>query len=281
MRILITGVSGFVGRHLEKLLKSSGYEVFQLVRNAKGNGNEFLWDFKSNLPAKVPICDVLIHLAACVDFSTNLNIAQYDANTISTLKLAAYAQKYNAYFILASMAGIHGTKYPLIDDKTPIDPENHYAVSKYLAEEAVKTFVDNSSILRIGGIYGLNGPDHLGLNKAINNAIYKKSPPVLKGSGKAKRNYICVLDAARWIFYLLEKYGTDTASRENKIRETLYLAGHETMTIEEYLQTIVNVVLPNMGIMRTEGNDGNDLIVNASSPPFNLQTFKEYLNSLC
>lgn len=276
MRILITGISGFVGRHLEKLLKSSEFEIFKLVRNEKGNGKEFVWDFKSDLPAKVPACDVIIHLAACVDFGINLNIAQYDANTISTLKLAAYAQKHNAYFILASMAGIHGTKLSLIDDKTPIDPENHYAVSKYLAEEAVKTFANNYTILRIGGIYGLDGPSHLGLNKAINNAIYKKEPPVLYGTGYAKRNYICVIDVARWILSLIKKY----KASNKKIKEILYLASTEIMSIEEYLQAIADVVLKNGKLIRTEGNEATDWIVTPSEPSFNFRTFRGYLNSL-
>lgn len=276
MRILITGASGFIGRHLEKLLKSSGYEIFRLVRNAKGKGNEFVWNFKSNIPLKLPACDVIIHLAACVDFGANLNIAQYDANTISTLKLAAYAQKHNAYFIMASTAGIHGIKYPLIDDKTPIDPQNHYAVSKYLAEEAVKTFANNHSILRIGGIYGLDGPSHLGLNKAINNAIYKKEPPVLYGTGKAKRNYICVLDVASWIESLTRRYGRE----KGNIEETLYLCSTEIMAIEEYLQAISDIVLKNGKIIRTEGADAMDMVINPSKPPFSLRTFRGYLESL-
>jgi len=276
MRILITGASGFVGRHLEKLLEISGYEFYHLVRNKKGFYNEFIWDFKGPLPEGIPVCDVIVHLAAYVDFSSNLDIDQYKVNTVSTLRLAAHAKEHGAYFIFASTAGVHGTQYPLITKDTPIAPENHYAMSKYLAEEQLKALGVNHSILRIGGVYGLDGAPHLGLNKAISDAVYRNEPPVLRGTGKAKRNYICVLDVAQWIESLTRRYGHE----KGNIEETLYLCSTEIMTIEEYLQAISDIVLKNGEIIRTEGADAMDMIINPSKPPFSLRTFRGYLESL-
>lgn len=276
MKILITGSTGFVGKHLVKLLENNGYEIFHIVRDNKGFKNEFIWNFKGHLPMDLPKCDVIIHLAAYVYFGPDLNIEQYDINTVSTFRLLNYAKYHNAYFIFASMAGVHGSKYSTINRDTPIAPENHYAVSKYLAEEAVKTYIDNYSILRISGIYGIDGPSHLGLNKAISGAVYRKEPPVLRCSGSAKRNYICVLDVALWILSLIRKY----KASNKKIKEILYLAGTEIMGIEEYLQTIADVVLKNGKMIRTGGNEATDWIVTPSEPFFNLRTFRGYLNSL-
>ena len=174
------------------------------------------------------------------------------------------------------MAGVHGTQYPLITKDTPIAPENHYAMSKYLAEEQLKALGVNHSILRIGGVYGLDGPPHLGLNKAISDAVYRNEPPVLRGTGKAKRNYICVLDVAQWIESLTRRYGHE----KGNIEETLYLCSTEIMTIEEYLQAISDIVLKNGEIIRTEGADAMDMIINPSKPPFSLRTFRGYLESL-
>ena len=280
MKILVTGSTGFIGRYLVAMLESAGYEVFHLVRNKKGFEHELQWDFKGHLPASIPECNIIIHLAAYVDFGLNFNIEQYHVNTVSTYRLAAYAKMHNAYFIFASMAGAHGRKYPHIDKDTPILPENHYAVSKYLAEEAIKIFTDNYSILRICGIYGIDGPHHLGLNKAINDAVCRKNQPVLTGQGRARRNYICVLDVARWILALIQNYEKDIISKKDRIQEILYLSGPEIMTIEEYLQTIADTVLPGSELVRVGGSETGDLIVKASTPPFNLMTFREYLNSL-
>ena len=276
MRILMTGSTGFTGKCLLPMLEDSGYEIWHLVRNKKGFKNEFVCDFISPLPKCLPPCDIVIHLAAHVNFGQNLEITQYNVNTVSTIKLAAYAKAHNAYFVFASMVGVHGSQYTVIDCDTPVNPESHYALSKYLAEEVVKTYLDNYSILRICGIYGLDGPEHLGLNMAISNAVHKKIIPALKGSGKAKRNYICVRDVARWILHLVTKY----ESKETGVREILYLAGPEVMTIEDYLELIVETVLPGMDLERIDGLESRDLLVKTSAAPFPRIRFRQYLESL-
>jgi nucleoside-diphosphate-sugar epimerase len=266
-----------------RMLEGSGHEIWHLVRNKKGFNREFVWDFRTLLPEKLPPCHVVIHLAAHVDFGQSLEIIQYNVNTVSTIKLADYAQAHDAYFIFASMVAVHGNKYRVIDETRPIYPENHYAVSKYLSEEVIKTYVQNYSILRICGIYGLGGPEHLGINKAITDAFKKKHSPTLKGPGKAKRNYICVNDVAQWILHLVGKYEnalTPGEKDKKDLNETLYLAGPEVMTIEDYLKTIVEILLPGMAIDRREGPENSDFVVKGSPAPFRQLTFKEYLNSL-
>lgn len=280
MKILITGTTSFVGKHLGKLLRDLGCEIVYLTRSKKGIYNEFIWDFKGPLPEGIPACDVIVHLAAHVDFSLKLDIAHYNVNTVSTIKLSAYAKSCNAYFILASTVGVHGSRYAEIGEDTPLAPENHYSVSKYLAEEIVKTYLDAYSILRICGIYGIDGPSHMGLNKAITDAVCLKTPTILSGTGEAKRNYICVSDVALWIMELLKKYEARKASEANRTRETLYLASPEIMTIEQYLQTIMDVILPDKAIVRMEGKEASDMIVKPSTAPFRLKTFREYLVSL-
>lgn len=102
--------------------------------------------------------------------------------------------------------------------------------------------------------------------------------PKLIGPGRAKRNYICVLDVAQWIFYLIEKYRKSFASQRNKINETLYIANTEVLTIKEYLQIIADVILKTGQIITVKGSESKDFIVTPSSPPFNLKSFKEYLS---
>lgn len=262
------------------MLEESNYEVIHLVRTRKGFNREFVWDFLSPLPDKIPFCDVIIHLASHVDFSLNIDIKQYNVNTVSTMRLADYAKSRNAYFILASMTGIHGWSRTLVDKFSPVNPDNNYSMSKYLAEEVVKTFVDNYSILRICGIYGLDGPKHLGLNRAINDAVHKGKLPVLCGSGSAKRNYICVLDVAGWIMYLVKHFKIESAAKRERIQEILYMSGPEIMTIEDYLQTIVDIVFPKMDVKRIEGDDPMDYVAKTSPSPFTLVTFREYIKSL-
>ncbi len=161
MRILMTGGSSFTGRSLVPILINTGCEIFNLVRKNKKDDHDFIWDFSGPLPEEIPPVDILIHLAAYVSFEKNTDFIQYKVNTISTMTLASWAQTGNAYFILASMVGIHGSTLEFVDENSPINPDTPYAVSKYLSEEVVRRAGIPFSILRINGIYGLDGPPHL------------------------------------------------------------------------------------------------------------------------
>ncbi|MEN6318300.1 MAG: SDR family oxidoreductase [Syntrophaceae bacterium] len=278
MQILITGATGFTGKALMPMLEEAGYGIVNIVRQDRGYTNQILWNFTDDLPESIPECQVIIHLAANVDFQNSLNILQYNVNTVSTAKLAAYASKTGAYFIFASTVGVHGTKPTVFDGTTPINPDSNYAMSKYLAEVVTKTFTTQYTILRIGGIYGLGGPVHLGLNSSITNAYYNNEKPTIKGNGKARRNYICVCDVVQWILYLLKRYEENKASVP--LKEILYLAGPEVMTIEEYLKEVDNVLLDGSDIHRMDGPEGKDMVIKYNSYPFRPTTFRQYLKSI-
>jgi hypothetical protein len=52
-----------------------------------------------------------------------------------TIKLTVYSRgDHKAYLVFVSMVGIHRSQYVLIDDNTPIDPENHYMRKFFLKE---------------------------------------------------------------------------------------------------------------------------------------------------
>lgn len=275
----MTGASGFVGRHLLPLLENAGHDVFHLARKMRGQQREMNWDFKGSLPDNLPVCDVVVHLAAYVDFSQTMKVDQYEINTTSTARLAKYCQETGASFILASMIGVHGNTMN-INPASTISPATHYGMSKYLAEQIVRCFLSDAVVIRIAGIYGINGPGHLGLNTAITNAVYNNCPPVLRGPGQSRRNYICVKDVAKWIFRLVERRNAGESLADCDTMEAMYLAGPECMTIEEYLQAIVDVLLPGQEILREEGSDWSDCIVSGTPSLFPLTSFHEYLTEL-
>lgn len=279
MRILLTGRTGFTGRALMPMLEASGHDVFPVVRGGGETGRDVQWDLSSPHPPNLPPFEVLIHLAARVDFGKDLDPTLYRVNTVATMYLASAARERKAYFILASTVGVHGADQECLDEAAPIKPATHYAMSKYLAEEAVKSQKIPYSILRISGIYGLDGPSHLGLNHAIYAAFHRGEKPVLRGPGKAMRNYICVTDAARWIDYLVKRYEC-LSQKSSGPEETLYLAGPEVISIEEYLTQVAKAFLPGEEILRQEGTENGDLIVKAASFPFEPLTFRKYLHDL-
>jgi nucleoside-diphosphate-sugar epimerase len=152
-------------------------------------------------------------------------------------------------------------------------PAGYYAASKLIAEGVFKTVCFSAyTIFRISGIYGFEGPRHLGLNASIDNALLYGKSPSLRGEGAALRNYISVDDAATWI--------TSEACAPTSIRKIIYMAGKETMPIRQWLQTIVDILLPDGKIEEAAGEDSIDIIVEASPSPVALQSFAEYLRKV-
>lgn len=276
----MTGASGFVGGHLLRLLEPERFDVYHLVRNRKGFPRESVWDFCQALPKDIPSCDVVVHLAAQIDFSRSLDPALYLVNTISTARLAKYCLDAGASLIVASTTAVHGSA-PAISDEARIAPENDYALSKFLGEQIAQILAPSVTILRICGIYGLDGPTHLGLNTTISEAVHRQAAPVLRGAGRAKRNYICVTDVAKWIYHLMRREMDCTSSTgKDPACQLFYLAGAETLSIEQYLQAIVGTLLPGESIERREGPDDVDYLVKGSPAPFPLSSFREYLLGL-
>ncbi|MGL1930802.1 MAG: NAD-dependent epimerase/dehydratase family protein [Desulfotalea sp.] len=277
MKILFTGASGFLGGSLLLLCAKHNFEVYHLVRKSQGFENEFVWDFCTDLPKDLPGCDIVIHLAAYVGFSLKFSVSQYNVNTLSALRLAEYCRKHSAHFLLASMAGVHGNA-GMVDKNTPVGPCNHYGMSKYLAEEILRCIVPRYTILRIGGIYGLDGPSHLGLNVSITQAYHNNVSPTLKGSGEAKRNYICVDDAANWIYTIISSIKLSQCSLASNHKDSIvYISSTEELSVADYLHCIVEVFLPGKTVMVEPGGNGGDSIVKASKPPIKLCSFREYL----
>lgn len=276
MKVLITGSSGFLGRATSELLKNScDYEVICLGRNNLTKENyvysdlekENLLSLKNKIPKEL---DAIIHLAAYVDFSKNFSSRLFKINTVATNLLVDVASERNIYFIFASTATIAGTKNRHINSNSKSHPDTNYALSKWLAEEYLTAKMKHPLILRFGGIFGFNGPSHLTLNTSIMRALVKKEVPIVNGSGKAKRNYIYVKDAAKAI-----KYGL-----ENDIEGIHLIVGSEVLSIEEMAKKICDLYIPCSSPVYTPSSETNNQIIEAS--PYFLQTlsFKEALKDI-
>jgi nucleoside-diphosphate-sugar epimerase len=276
MKVLLTGSSGFIGSELKRVLLGQGHTVYCLNRKAKGDNQEIVWDFHSPLPDAMPKdVDGLIHLAAIASFKSEFDPELYQVNTVATSQLAAWAKTSGAFFIFASSIAVHSDA-TLVNHNSPVNPQSHYAISKYLAEQQIKAVLDRYVIARIGGVYGLDGPSHLGLNRAISKAFHQGEVPLLTGSGEMKRNYICVCDVALWLASLL----TERAKSQAQDSRLVYIAAGEVLGLKDYLQATTRILTTAVAPSVKDGAGGSDLIVEADEPPMTLTTFEDYLRCL-
>lgn len=271
--ILLTGANGFTGSYLYPLLQEAGYRVISLSHRATGRADEVVSDFTQpdfvvHLNA-LPQVDAVVHLGARIGWDGGTRADLLIPNVLASAQLAAWANQQQAYFIFASAALIAGPQNTLISPEIGWDlfTDNDYLYSKWLAEKVIAMSGVTAAILRIGGIFGAYGPTHLGLNRAITNALAGK-PPTLTGPGLIKRNYIYVKDLCAIILWLLHHPTTGT-----------YLVGGRTnITIKEMLETICQVLLPTgTAPLLQPGHAGYDQIIQHSPILPQGRSFKEAL----
>lgn len=272
-KVLVTGANGFTGKAFLKALSSPDWDVIPMVRKPCGIKGEVMMDFNSPDFGKkleaLPKVDAVAHIGARIGWDGSTKEELMTPNVLATEYLARWARKQDAYFLFASAAIVCGVKNHFISEQSFIETDTDYALSKWLAEGIIQETGVKHCLLRIGGIFGKNGPEHLGINKAINNAL-KGDTPVQYGDGKAKRNYIYVNDLALIMVFCLKE----------KIEGTYLAAGSDIKTIAEMLQQICEVFLPNRNPEKKSGAAGTDQVIIHSPALPQGRLFKEALEDI-
>jgi nucleoside-diphosphate-sugar epimerase len=234
--VLVTGAKGFIGSALVAEMEKKGWTVILAVKKPNSINEVYmdLTDISSikALVSKQPL-DAIVHLAAMVKFDEVSIEELHIPNVKATSELLEVAKDCDALFIFSSSALIANSRATSITPRTPDSPDFAYLHSKLLAEELIKASKVKSTILRIGGVYGLNGPSHLSLNRAI-SCVKNGEKPIQIGSGEAKRNYIYVKDLAKIIVRAIE----------SNIDGTHLIAGHEDNSISDMLQMLCDKFIP-------------------------------------
>jgi nucleoside-diphosphate-sugar epimerase len=143
-RVLVTGCSGFTGRHLAQRLTAAGYEVW----DPEAGGRTFDLTRPDTLRPAIEAAgpDYVIHLAALSFVGHDDASGFYRVNTVGTTHLleALLASGVRLRRVLvASSANVYGnSRDDPITELTRPAPVNHYAASKLAMEYMVATYAD-------------------------------------------------------------------------------------------------------------------------------------------
>ncbi len=274
--ILLTGSTGFLGKCVFEEL-STDYDIIRTFRDKKkikkNNNNEIhfdLNDLKSyNSILKIKKINYIVHLASRIGWSGENMSDMFQSNVLAVGFLAQVARNHNAKIIFSSAALIHGTKKININPNTKISLDSPYMETKYLAERLITSSEVNYCILRIAGIFGLNGPNHLGINKTINQALKKEMPNQAKNL-QGKRNYIYVKDAAKLI--------KDVIKRD--ICGIHLMAGSKSNTINDMIKKIYEIFYPECKIKFNKSQFNRNQIIKHSSKLLKTQSFIDSLKDM-
>ena len=256
MVVLVTGAGGFLGGAVVRALRSKGQQIVATARNAVGGAEpadmgepaaimELLERFKPQ---------AIVNCAATVDFGPDALARQYPVNCLLPSLLAAWCARTGTYLVQASTLAVHGTRAAQVGPQTPLKPDTDYGTGKLLAEQMIAASGCAAAVLRFGGLFGKDGPDHLGINRSIRSAR-SGTIPVLMGDGQARRNYLFVEDAVVMIEYCVSQ----------RLMGCFWAGGAETLTIAEMLQAICDVYCPGQQPEMRSGGPASDQVV-APSP---------------
>ncbi|TCD17347.1 NAD-dependent epimerase/dehydratase family protein [Pedobacter psychrodurus] len=200
MDILLTGASGFLGRHIYNELKTQG-DITTLSRS----GSDISVNLDKDIP-KLDHFDIVVHAAGKAHSvpKTELEIKSfYDVNLIGTKNLLlALEQSFELpkFFVFISSVAVYGRESGNnINENTVLLAKDPYGLSKIAAEELViKWCALNNvvcTVLRLPLLVGKNPPGNLGaMIKGIKKGYYFNI-----AGGKARKSMVLVSDVAKLI----------------------------------------------------------------------------------
>jgi UDP-glucose 4-epimerase len=214
MKILITGVAGFMGSHLADDLLSRGHTVVGIDNLSGGSlsnvpdGVEFLQEDLANLGSIRPIfdgVDVVIHTACTayegVSVFSPAFITQNTYQITATTLSAAIDAGVKKFVFMSSMAryGNQPTT-PFTEDMTP-NPVDPYGIAKVASEDLIKNLCEVHGIdWSIVVPHNIIGPrqkyddPYRNVAAIMINKMLKGEQPIIYGDGMQKRQFSFMSD---------------------------------------------------------------------------------------
>jgi len=215
LTVLITGASGFIGKHLiNSLIGSNEFSIRGLVGRNMVDFNDLnvkiyaeTIDENTDWTEKLRDCDVVIHLAGIAHVfdkpSAEMKDKYQSINVRSTANLAKYAVKAGVKkFIFLSSITVNGfetNKDTPFTENDKLNPNTLYASSKSEAEDLVKLTCENTNmsyvIIRPPLTYGLGVKGNF---ESLIKIVKKRIPLPLRSINN-KRSFISVYNLVDFI----------------------------------------------------------------------------------
>ncbi len=228
MRILITGINGFIGLHLATKLIKRGHSVLGLGRSKKCKVKNIQTYYSGSVTDKklvenaMEATEIVVHLAALTSHKeiTDKKSKALETNFSGTKNIldAFSKSKRTQKFLYASTGKVYGKvlHLPIAEDH-PISPQNILGESKLETEELIKTYNDEKKefiIFRIFNVYG-PGQNENFLIPTILKQLSSGKKEIVLGDIEAKRDYVHIDDLVEAFIAAIEKKGKPGISTYN------------------------------------------------------------------
>lgn len=254
MRILITGAGGFVGSRARRLLTGAGHDIIGVDVPSTAAQADGLIAADLARPNGLdavggqPI-DAVIHCASQQPRTEATWEDYYRGNVVLLQHVLDWmGQRETPRIVTFSTAVVYGhTALPVLDESSPVQPNNFYAISKLMAEHLLRYRCHAEGLhgicFRMPSVYG---PGQIGgLVHTYYQHAKERKPLALFQQGRLQKNLLHVDDVVRACALALEN---------NERREPfgLYLLGSAnsmtTRGIAEYIFRRLEVSTPVTGV---------------------------------
>jgi len=237
--VLVTGASGFVGRHMTLALARNGWAVRRAVRTPSGSDDEVVvgsigpsTEWREALAG----VDAVVHLAARVHHQYDKHAVELyrNVNIEGTLHLARNAASAGVReFVFVSTALVHGSanngRAPFRETDV-LTPRGLYGMSKAAAEAGLRNLAQsggmNITVIRPPLVYGFGAKGNFArLEKAVRVRI-----PLPFAGIQNRRAFLSVENLASFILHRL--------SRTNGKFDIFLIADEEQVSAPEFIKRL-------------------------------------------
>lgn len=234
-RALITGISGFTGRHLANRLASAGWQVFGLTKvQQTGETRTLVADLSETDRIAEWIGAVrpthIVHLAA-LSHVVGPSLPFYEVNALGTESLLKAIEQSGVRLdkvLIASSSNVYGkVTATSIREDHPVQPVNHYGVSKAAMELIARQWFEKFPII-ITRPFNYTGPGQTGafLFPKLASGFFDQLPMLALGNTHIARDLSDVS-------FVVEAYYRLLVSKAHS--EILNICSGRSITIDEAL----------------------------------------------
>jgi dTDP-4-dehydrorhamnose reductase len=231
MKILITGANGFLGYYLIEKLLQGNYTVIATSRgecrlpfiysaNFIYREMDFTDPFQVHDVFTEYAPDIVVH-AGAMSKPDDCELNQWEAyrqNTEATVTLAVNAEEFKSFFIFISTDFIFDGERGMYREDDKPNPVNFYGKTKAEAEEAIREYPFDWSIVRTVLVYGKPQAAKANLLTIVKDKLEKKE--VYNVVNDQVRTPTYVDDLAQGIITIIEK----------KAKGIYHLSGEDVLT---------------------------------------------------
>jgi UDP-glucose 4-epimerase len=251
MKILITGGTGFIGKHLVKYLLDKG-NIITIFDNFSNSEEKSINHFIKNgvkvvngdirkfdeILKETEDQDVLIHLAAKISVSQSiLNPSEtFEVNVDGTKNVLEACKKNNVKkIIIASSAAVYGegNSGMKLKESTKTNPISPYGKSKLKMEQEIeKNNKIDCVILRFFNIFGIGQTsEYAGVITKFIEMISSNKPLEIFGDGMQTRDFVSINDVVESIYDAIK----------NGKNGTYNIASGKAITINELAELMISL----------------------------------------